>query len=61
MEGDTSATSNPAHGALGHPVPQIPAEYDDLYMQKGSYANQRDFSQDINKRMKVVNCNSLRI
>ncbi|XP_067937571.1 uncharacterized protein [Watersipora subatra] len=36
-------------------VPQIPVEYDDLYMQQGSFMNQRDFSQDINKRMKMPN------
>lgn len=35
------------------PVPQIPAEYDDLYMENGPYASQRDFSSCINKQMKV--------
>ena len=40
-------------GRTSSAVPQIPAEYDDLYMQRGSYATQRDFSQDINKKMKV--------
>jgi len=50
MEGDSPNTSTQSSP---NPVPQIPAEYDDLYLQQGSYTTQRDFSHDINKRMKV--------
>ena len=53
MDGDDMAAYERSPGRTSSAVPQIPAEYDDLYMQRGSYATQRDFSQDINKKMKV--------
>lgn len=34
-------------------VAQFPPEYDDFNLESGSFSNQRGFSHDINRRMKV--------
>lgn len=50
MDGSGDHTASPMRGGT---VPQIPVEYDDLNMANGSFNSMRDFSTDINRKMKV--------
>ena len=49
MDGEENQSWSPAKS----PVPQIPVEYDDLNMANGTFASMRNFSTDINRKMKV--------